>query len=177
MELRRFINDFLEKGRKNSVNHSDCHVTVSSTGNIFLFSTWNTYRRYPANTYCTYGLINHFINKYTCLSLHIHASVRENETKQVTEDVHHRDSFHFSGIALKKELSDLEFLQKFCGRIKNLISVFCFMWYTWHGINLLAVWLYFVTQLYHMQVIYALFYVLKYWFFRVHHTKWCGKFE
>lgn len=55
------MNDFLEKGRKSSVNRSDHHVTVSSTGNIFLFSTWNTYRRYPANKYCTYGLINHFI--------------------------------------------------------------------------------------------------------------------
>lgn len=33
------MNDFLEKGRKSSVNRSDRHDIVSSTGNIFLFST------------------------------------------------------------------------------------------------------------------------------------------
>ena len=63
-------------------------------------------------------------------SLHIHASVRENKTKQVTEDVHHGNALQFTGIAPEKEFPNPELPEKICCGIKNLISVFGIVWYT-----------------------------------------------
>ena len=49
---------------------------------------------------------------------------------QKTEDIHYRDSFFFSGITFKEQLSKVEPLHKFCGKIRNAVSIIGCLWYT-----------------------------------------------
>ncbi len=71
------------------------------------------------------------MNHQICLfSLHIHASIRENETEQVSKHFDYRNPFCFTGITFEKKFPDLELGHKICDRARNLISVFSIIWYT-----------------------------------------------
>lgn len=78
------------------------------------------------------------------------------------ENIHDGDTFLFSCIAFEKQSANMEPFHKFCGKNWNIISILCCLFYTWHGMNLLVVYLFLAIQLYYMQVIYAIFYRLKY---------------
>jgi len=41
------------------------------------------------------GIFAEIFYKNPCLSLHVHTPVRKDEAKEIPENVHHRDSFHF----------------------------------------------------------------------------------
>ena len=85
------------------------------------------------------GVFGESRSKCACLHLHIEAPVGEHHTEQETEDIHDRDTFFFSGIAFEEQLSKVEPLHEFCSKIRNTVSIIGCLWYTGHGMNLLAV--------------------------------------
>ena len=62
--------------------------------------------------------------------LHIDASVGKHHTEEIQEDIHGRNTFLFPGITFEKQLADVKSLHKFCGRIGNIVSIICYLWYT-----------------------------------------------
>ncbi len=78
---------------------------------------------------------------FKCAGLHLHidAPVGKHHAEKIPEDIYDRDAFFFPGITFEKKAADVESFHKFCGKIRNVVSVICNLWYTWHGINLLAV--------------------------------------
>ena len=77
------------------------------------------------------------------------AAARKKQAQQIPEDGHNRNSFFLAGITFEEKLPYLELADKFCGKFKNLVFLILIMWYTWHGMNLLTVWLFLAIQLYH----------------------------
>ena len=76
------------------------------------------------------GVLGESFSKCACLHLHIEAPVGEHHTEQETEDIHYRNPLFLSGITLKEQLPKVEPLHKFCGKIRNTVSIICFLWYT-----------------------------------------------
>ncbi len=72
------------------------------------------------------------IYTFKCAGLHLHVDtpVREHHTEEVAEDIHDRDPFFLSGITLEEKTPDVEPFHKFCGKIRNTVSILCGLWYT-----------------------------------------------
>ena len=71
--------------------------------------------------------------------LHIHAPVGKHQAKQIAEDIHNRNPLFFTRVAFEQQPADLEVLHKICNKTGNIIFIMSILWYTGHGINLLAV--------------------------------------
>ncbi|MFQ6806652.1 MAG: hypothetical protein ACLRT5_18955 [Lachnospiraceae bacterium] len=69
---------------------------------------------------------------FKCAGLHLHVDtpVREHHTEEIAEDIHDRDPFFLSGITLEEKTPDVEPFHKFCGKIRNTVSILCGLWYT-----------------------------------------------
>ena len=76
------------------------------------------------------GVFGESFSKCTCFHLHIKTPVGKHHTEQKAEDIHYRYTFFFSGITFKEQLSNVKPLHKFCGKIRNAVSIIGCVWYT-----------------------------------------------
>ena len=69
---------------------------------------------------------------FKCARLHLHidAPVRKHHAEKEAENVHDRDALFFPCIAFEEQFSKVEPFHKFCGKIRNTVSIICFLWYT-----------------------------------------------
>ena len=76
------------------------------------------------------GVFGESLPKCACFHLHIETPVGKHHTEQEAEDIHYRDPFLLSGITFKEQFSKVEPLHKFCGKIRNAVSIIGCLWYT-----------------------------------------------